>query len=282
LGPLQLSIHPGEIWGLVGENGNGKTTLLRILANDLTYDSGEMKFAMQEEKGDEYELRTKLVYLPQRTPKWYGSLKENLKFAATNYGTKGDENELLVMMYIIRFGLWPFRNHMWSELSSGYKMRFELARTFLRKPSLLLLDEPLANLDVLAQQLILEDLKSLSQSLAQPIGIVLSSQQLFEVEKVSDKVIFLKNGFPTHLSDAISESQENKVLIELDAKIEKIELQQLLSELNVEKLSYNGGVFVIELLEENAVEKLLTVLLKNKIQLTYFRDITNSSRRLFN
>src|SRR5690606_10595788 len=106
----------------------------------------------------------------------------NLKFTASHYGIKGEENELIVLMYMIRFGLWKYRNHQWSELSSGYKMRFELARTFLRKPSILLLDEPLANLDVLAQQLILEDLKHLSHSLANPMGIILSSQQLYEVE----------------------------------------------------------------------------------------------------
>ena len=82
----------------------------------------------------------------------------------------GDENDLLVKVYMIRFGLWKFRNHKWSELSSGYKMRFELVRSFLRSPNLLLLDEPLANLDVLAQQLILEDLKYMSQSLRNPLG----------------------------------------------------------------------------------------------------------------
>lgn len=53
-------------------------------------------------------------------------------------------------MMIARLGLWNYKHLKWSELSSGYKMRFELARTLLRKPELLLLDEPLANLDVLA------------------------------------------------------------------------------------------------------------------------------------
>src|SRR5690606_16677644 len=132
---------------------------------DLSFDKGELFCAMSDAKTDLYAERTQLTYIPQRTPTWYGSLKSNLKFAASHYGIHGEENEWIVLMYIARFGLWEYRNHQWSELSSGYKMRFELARTFLRKPKVLLLDEPLANLDVLAQQLILEDLKNLTQSL---------------------------------------------------------------------------------------------------------------------
>src|SRR5690606_29231484 len=125
------------------------------------------------------------------------------------------------------------RNHQWSELSSGYKMRFELARTFLRKPKILLLDEPLANLDVLAQQLILEDLKNLSQSISNPLGIVLSSQQLFEVEKVSDKILFLKNGAPIYLAEANEESKELMTILEIDMEIERSALTEILAHLPV-------------------------------------------------
>jgi ABC-2 type transport system ATP-binding protein len=85
----------------VGENGNGKTTLLRILAKDLKFDQGNLQYQIDENVSSDYDLRTKLTYIPQRTPKWYGSLKTNLKFAATHYGIKGEENELIVLMMII-------------------------------------------------------------------------------------------------------------------------------------------------------------------------------------
>lgn len=281
LGPLNIQIVPGDIWGLVGENGNGKTTLLRILAKDLSYDSGEVKHSMEHLYRDDYELRSHLIYLPQRTPKWYGSLKDNLKFAASSYGITGRENELYVMMYIIRFGLWPFRNHQWSELSSGYKMRFELARTFLRKPKLLLLDEPLANLDVLAQQLVLEDLQNLAKSLTNPLAIVLSSQQLFEVEKISNKVVFLKQGKPTHLMDANSDESKPVTVLEMDLQIEKDELAELLKPWPLESLSFNGGMYMVTIQEKDVTNVILQAILKENIKITYFRDITNSTRRLF-
>ncbi len=281
IGPISISIKAGEVWGLVGENGNGKTTLLRILAKDLSYNEGELSVAFEEEAIDEYDLRTKLTYIPQRTPKWFGSLKSNLKFTAAHYGIKGEENELLVLMMIIRFGLWNFRNHLWSELSSGYKMRFELARTFLRAPKILLLDEPLANLDVMAQQLILEDLKSLSQSISNPIGIVLSSQQLFEVEKIADQVLFLSNGSPTFMHEITEKETRITTVIELEVTCERPQLTAALSDLVISELSFNGGVYMVTIEGENQMHALMSTLVAHAIEVKYIRNISHSTRRLF-
>ncbi len=280
LGDISISIHEGDVWGLVGENGNGKTTLLRILAKDLKFDQGNLQYQIDENASSDYDLRTKLTYIPQRTPKWYGSLKTNLKFAATHYGIKGEENELIVLIMIIRFGLWKYRNHNWDELSSGYKMRFELARTFLRSPKLLLLDEPLANLDVLAQQLILEDLKNLSQSLSNPLGIILSSQQLFEVEKISDKILFLKNGAPTHLSNA-NEEEEQLTVLELDILDSRDELNAALERLVGHEIKFNGGTYLVSIPVKNGMNQILQALVNHNIQIRYVRDISQSTRRLF-
>lgn len=284
IGPIDIELKAGEIWGLVGENGNGKTSLLRVLAKDLQYDQGEISYESKLEKLDSYNLRTQLTYIPQRTPKWYGSLKSNLKFTASQYGLSGTENELTVLMYIIRFGLWKFRNHAWNELSSGYKMRFELARTFLRKPRLLLLDEPLANLDVLAQQVVLEDLKNLSQSLSNPLGIVLSSQQLFEVEKIADKLIFLKNGKPIYVNqneekEAVTE--DSQTILEMDLEIEKDKLSELLNPLSLQKITYNGGVYIVHIDRAGCVNEVLQILINQQVPIIYVRDISKSTRRFF-
>lgn len=280
LNKVDIEIETGDVWGLVGENGNGKTTLLKILANHIHHDSGVIEHNI--EKKSAYELRTKLAYIPQRTAKWFGSVKYNLQYTASHYGIHGEENELFVYMYMIRFGLWKFRNHNWNQLSSGYKMRFELVRTLLRSPKILLLDEPLANLDVLAQQLILEDLKNIAQSKCNPIGIILSSQQLFEVEKISDKVLFLKNGDPTHLSTINSENEEeeNCTTLELDSTCTKEELYTALTKLEVKEIVFNGGLYIIKVKNQDFA-KVLGELLVHGIPITYVRDISKSSRRLF-
>ncbi len=280
LGEISLEVKQGDIWGLVGENGNGKTTLLRILAKDLKSESGNLIYNVENTISSDYDLRTKLTYIPQRTSKWYGSLKSNLKYAASHYGIKGEENEIMVNMMIIRFGLWPYRNHNWDELSSGYKMRFELARTFLRSPKILLLDEPLANLDVLAQQLVLEDLKNLSQSISNPLGIILSSQQLFEVEKVSDNVLFLKNGKPTYLSDA-NDQNENHCFIEMDVNCSRELLNKAIKDLEIKDIDFNGGMYLITIQSEDGLNLLLTALIQHNIEIKYVRNISQSTKRLF-
>ncbi len=282
LGPVTLQIESGDIVGLVGENGNGKTTLLRILANELTFDEGTVFYNFENKETDIYNLRSKLIYIPQRTPTWYGFVKDNLKLTATHYGIKGEENEALVTLLIMRFGLWKYRNMKWSQLSSGYKMRFELVRTFLRKPKIMFLDEPLANLDILAQQVILEDLKYMAKSLHNPIGIVLSSQVLYEVEKVSDEVVFLKNGKQDSFNRLKTDETENaSTFVELETDAAKENIIQALKNIEIIAINLNGGTFIIEAKNANTNTILKELILAN-IAIKYSRDITFSTRRLFN
>ena len=281
LGPISLSIKKGQVYGLVGENGNGKTTLLRILARDLSYDSGVVKYYFTERPKNDYDLRTKLIYIPQRTEKWYGSLKDNLKFTLSSYGIPAEENELRTLLMIARLGLWQYQHLDWNALSSGYKMRFELARTLLRQPEILLLDEPLGNLDVLAQQVILEDLKMIANSVNHPIALILSSQQLFEVEKISDKVIFLRNGQYTDNAEATATEEAMPLIVEIDTTNTREELMAVFKAFALEKLNYNGGVYVVYFRPNTEYSAVLEALGKAKIDLTYIRNISASTRRFF-
>ncbi len=285
LGPINLELKQGEILGLVGENGNGKTTLLRLLCGELFASAGKLDFLFN--KKDQFDLRTKLVYIPQRTETWYGSMFENLQFTASIYGYKSEENELVVNLIIARLGLRKFKNHAWKSLSSGYKMRFELARMLLRKPQILLIDEPLANLDILAQQTVLEDFKSIAKSPFRPIAIVLSSQQLYEVEKTSDQVIFLKNGVQKNLYNTENEIIDNEIIpeknliIEFESSLSQSELGTIFSEYKMISMQYNGGNYIVTFPENISIHDFMSIIVHNNIQLQYFRNISNSTRRFF-
>lgn len=280
LGPVNVALKKGDIFGLVGENGNGKTTLLTVLASLIKQSSGNLSYSFSTENKDKYDILSKLVYIPQRTPVWYGSVLDNLKFALIHHGVKGNKNDLLVLMMVARFGLWKYKDLKWSELSSGYKMRFELARTMLRKPEIILLDEPLANLDILAQQIILEDLRMISKSPVNPIAMVFSSQQLYEVEKVSDEVIYLRNGKPSENLN-LEEKEKNNVIIEIDTENSREEIELIFNENQLEKLEFNGGVYILYFKEGFSFNDCLAVIAKNNFSVQYIRDISKSTRRFF-
>jgi len=282
LGPLDVSVDTGEVVGLVGENGNGKTTLLRLLCGELKPSSGSIDYHFEEPAKNNYDLRTKLVYIPQRIDLLRGGLMDNLQFTLTSHGITGEDNFYLAQAMLARMGLWPYKNLNWARLSSGYKMRFELARTLLRQPKVLLLDEPLANLDILAQQIILEDLRYLSGSLSRPFGVVLSSQQLYEVEKVSDKIIFLENGKLVSDSSVVNpEEAENYLILEMDSSAERNFIYESLKDSGLEKIHFNGGNYILFFSRDKTMNDVMSTMGKEKIPVSYLRDISNSSRRFF-
>ncbi|WP_165044738.1 ATP-binding cassette domain-containing protein [Dysgonomonas sp. ZJ709] len=281
LGPISFEVKEGQILGLVGENGNGKTTLLRSLCGELQPTSGEVKYLFPHK--DSYDLRSHLIYIPQRTNSWQGSLLSNLQFTAAYYGIKGEENELMVQLIIARMGLRKYRDYSWKNLSSGYKMRFELARALLRKPKLLLIDEPLANLDILAQQIVLDDFRDIARSPFRPLGIILSSQQLYEVEKASDFVIFLKNGTPRNLTqdtDAVF-TEITKFIVEFESDWSQEQLRLVFETLQLEKMQINGGTYVASFPSTITQENFLRLILDKQVPISYFRNISNSTRRFF-
>ena len=279
LKPVSMKISNGQITGVVGENGNGKTTLLRCLAGQLAIDNGQINYSLLKNP-DYYDVKNYVAFIPQRIPKWYGLLKDNLHFSASIAGVKGEENELIVDFMLERLGLAKYAMLTWSQISSGYRTRFELARILLQKPQLLILDEPLANLDIKAQQTVLTDLKFLARSSYNPLGIILSSQQLHEVEKVADDVIFIKDGQAIYHSTSRPEQHFSGYSLEIETKESREYIQQVLAGKDA-SISFNGGFYTI-VSQHTKVSEMISTIISSGMQVTYFRDITYSAKRYFN
>ncbi|MCS3795561.1 ATP-binding cassette domain-containing protein [Niastella sp. OAS944] len=274
LKPISLQVKTGDVLGIVGENGNGKTTLLRCMAGQLALDSGELHFP-QLQNPDHYEIKHQLAFIPQRIPKWYGQLKDNLHFSAAISGVKGEENTVMVDFMLERLDLTPYAHLTWNQISSGYRTRFEIARILLQKPKLLILDEPLANLDINAQQSILTDLRFMAKSVHNPMGILLSSQQLHEVEKIADTVLLIKKGSCLFRTGE-QEKTATAFVIELETTANRDQLLTVLAAQG--ELQFNGGFYTINSATLPAQE-ILTKLVTAGIPISYFRDITHSTKR---
>jgi ABC-2 type transport system ATP-binding protein len=278
---ISLQINNGSIIGIVGENGNGKTTLLRTLIKQLEADNGQLYYPSFENKTN-YNIKSKIAFIPQRIPKWYGSLKDNLHYSAAIAGTTGAENDVYVNFVLQRFGLSKYANLTWNQISSGYRTRFEIARVYLLQPSLIVLDEPLANLDILAQQTFLRDLQMLVKNKNRAMGVILTSQQLYEVEKIADTVLFIKEGRALVQNSQANNTEETtieKYILEIETSANKTNLQTALGADIL--IDYNGSYFTLSSHVHNSNE-ILQKLISNQIPLHYFRDISNSTKRYFN
>lgn len=283
---VDLDLRQGEITGVIGENANGKTTLFRILVGELKHKEGTLTYpglgAEKPEAINWATVKRGIAYVPQTLGRWFGSLEDNLRYAAAIKGITGAANDQEIDYIIERLGLRDYLNHGWDALSGGFKLRFELARALVWKPKLLVLDEPLANLDFRSQLVILRDLRDLANSFTNPIAVVLSSQHLYEVEAVADRILFLKQGhvvFNGLLADVGANRTQN--VYELGCDLDLSELRARLRDANVLRVAFDGISKVIYTHRALGRTEMIRLLLDRDIDIRYFRDISRSVKQLF-
>lgn len=281
---VDLELAAGEITAVVGQNAQGKTTLLRMVAGDLHVDSGTMSYPeiSKAEKLDWTAIKSQVAYLPQELPTWYGSLQDNLHYEAALHGLYGDENEQEVAFFIDRLGLREHLGKRWDHLSGGTKLRFALAQVLVWRPKLLVLDEPLANLDVLARASLLQDIVDLARSTRYPLAVLMSSQDLYELEAVATRMVFLREGTVVFNGPVAEIGQGCRVnTFELGLAVSSSRLLEVLGDDIRGEPTFNGVGYVVQTAVELGSKALLRRLLEADIDVRYFRDITRSVRSLF-
>ena len=284
LNDVSMAVRYGEILGVVGRNGNGKTTLFRLLVGELRPDAGRITFPAIRSNGKRVnwaKVRQQIAYVPQDLPPWYGSLRSNLHYEAAVHDIRGAHNEREVAFIIERLGLTDELDKGWHELSGGFKLRFALARALVWKPKLLILDEPLANLDFLTQQIVLNDLRHLTDSIRYPLAVMVSSQHLHEIEAVSDNLLLLTNGrvrFFGDVGDIGSDRDVNRY--EIDGSVELDVLRQVFKGVEYLSVYYTGVAFVLTTEKTVTMTEVMRRLLEAKLPVTYFRDISRSAKSL--
>ena len=186
---VSFAVRRGEIFGLIGPDGAGKTTLFRLLTTLLWPDSGGAMVAGFDVERQYKEIRRRVGYMPGRFSLYPDlTVEENLQFFATVFGTSIRENYDLVRD--IYSQIEPFRTRRAGALSGGMKQKLALSCALIHKPEVLFLDEPTTGVDPVSRRELWDMLRRLKE---QGITIVVSTPIVDEARQC-DRIAFLNRG----------------------------------------------------------------------------------------
>lgn len=258
---LSFEVKPGEILGLLGANGAGKSTTFRAIMNinpqtkgTITYKGKKVDLSLGNEIGFMCEQRALITkYTVERQLQFFAELK----------GMKKDEANRKITEWLEHFGMTDVRKKVIKELSKGNQQKIQLISAIIHEPSLIILDEPFSGLDPFNIKLFKDVILRLKD---QGSAIIFSSHRLDHVEYFCENIIVLVNGkdlMRGKISDLKRESSISKVVLETTCPIEEIQALEYVT--NTE----NSGEYInVFLNNTDSVDKLFDVI-KN-YQCTHF------------
>ena len=195
---LSLTIQRGELFGLIGPDGAGKTTTMRTLCTLLPLEDGQMRLANFDVRRDVASIRAILGYMPQRFSLYPDlSVEQNLMFFADLFGVPAPEKKKRLPQLYHFSKLEPFKNRLAKQLSGGMKQKLALSCTLIHTPTILILDEPTTGVDPVSRR---EFWQILQQLRDDGVTILVSTPYMDEA-LLCNRVAFMHKGKLLALDD---------------------------------------------------------------------------------
>ena len=267
---ISFDMHEGEIIGLLGPNGSGKTTIMRMLVGLTKTTKGEI-YCFEKPLGLGKVKMLKEVGAMIETPEFYNYMSgwSNLKQMARVCGKKVSRARMKELVEFV--GLSKVIRKKVKTYSLGMRQRLGLAQALLNDPKILILDEPVNGLDPQGVQDFRNKLKEIA---ATGVSILISSHLLDEIEKVSDRVIVIEKGriiADDKLDNLVADETIKTLISTYD--VEKAEI--LVRELGIRyELTKDG--FIFENISREDKARVITYLVTNNVELDSIRELTTS------
>lgn len=190
---LTLTVNEGEIFSLLGPNGEGKSTLINILTTYLCPTSGSVTMLGKDIYHEAASIRTQISCVAQRTSiDTYLSLTENMMFQSKLYKVPKAQAQKRMETLISCFGLEPYLKYPISSYSGGVRRRLDIALSMMSNPKVLFLDEPTVGMDIQSRMAMWDMMKKIRNDFG--TTIFLTTHYLEEADRLSDTLCIMKNG----------------------------------------------------------------------------------------
>ena len=190
---ISLEIGEGEVFGVLGPNGAGKTTLLNMISTLLQPDSGDILILGESVLRSSRAIRQKMNLCSGNANfAWSLTLRENLRFYALLYGMRGAAREAKIDALIDAFGIAPYADRRFDEVSTGTKQRMALAKALLNDPAVLLLDEPTVGLDPDIARRVRQYIRDYHQRSG--CTLILTTHYMQEAQELCERIAFVREG----------------------------------------------------------------------------------------
>lgn len=243
---FSLQVEEGEILGLLGPNGSGKTTAINCMLSLLKYDKGEIKLFGKAMRPDAYDIKRQIGVVMQNVAVLDElSVQENIEYFCGLYIKDRATVKQYTQEALAFVGLEEYRKFKPRKLSGGLLRRLNIACGIAHKPKLIFLDEPTVAVDPQSRNAILEGIQKLNQAGA---TIIYTSHYMEEVEQICKRIVIIDNGkqiamgTKEELKDMITTKE--KITIE-DIHLQAIQVQKIKEVANVFALQYEDEVLQV-------------------------------------